>query len=294
MRRVLLTGGSGFIGRNIRESYLSERYEIISPGHAELDVADEDSVDSFLQKNRFDYVIHAATKPGHRNAKDQTNLFYTNTRMFFNLAKFGDRYEKMIVLGSGAIYDMRNYHHLMREEEWKDHIPADEHGFCKYVCETYIEKSSNIIDLRLFGIFGKYEDYAIRFISNMICKALFDLPLTIKRDRVFHYLYIEDLCPFLDYFLANNPRWRSYNITPDAMYSLSSLAELVLRATGKALPIEIAQSGNGPEYTGDNSRLRAEFGEFRFTDMADAVSRLVEWYRGNISAIDRSLLLQDK
>ena len=85
--KILLTGGSGFIGRNIRESFLAEKYEILSPSSKELNLADEESVDAFFKNNSIDLVVHAAVKPSHRNAKDFSNLFYTNTRMFFNLER---------------------------------------------------------------------------------------------------------------------------------------------------------------------------------------------------------------
>ena len=294
MKTILLTGGSGFIGRNILESTLVDKYEILAPHHAELDCADEDGVDRYFRQHRIDYVIHAATKPGHRNAKDPTNLFYANTRMFFNLARHSEEYERMIVIGSGAIYDMRYYHPLMKEDEWKLHIPADEHGFSKYVCESHIEKSQNIIDLRVFGIFGKYEDYAIRFISNMICKALFDLPLTMKQDRVFSYLYVDDLVPILDTFLSSPIMHSSYNVVPEERVHLYDLARLVLNLSGKDLPIVPAEDGLGSEYSGSNERLREEFPSMVFTPIATAVAHLTEWYKEHQGLLDETLLRNDR
>lgn len=66
---ILLTGGSGFIGRNIIES-LSDRYNIIAPTHSMLELTDENTVSAFFRSNEIDVVIHSAVKPGHRNAKD--------------------------------------------------------------------------------------------------------------------------------------------------------------------------------------------------------------------------------
>lgn len=60
----------------------------------------------------------------------------------------------MLVLGSGAIYDMRHYHPKMKEQEWINFLPEDEHGYCKYVCEKIIENSSNIYDLRILEFSG--------------------------------------------------------------------------------------------------------------------------------------------
>ena len=294
MKNLLLTGGSGFIGRNICESYLSEKYNIIAPSHSELDLSDEKSLDDFFNKHSVDIVIHAAVKPGHRNAEDQENLFYTNTRMFFNLERKSHEYQKMIVLGSGAVYDNRYYSAKMVESEYNNHFPLDDHGFCKYVCEKVIEKSNNIYDLRIFGIFGKYEDYSIRFISNMICKALFDLPLTMHQNRNFDYLYIDDLMPVLEYFIDNKPKFKAYNITPKESISLTEIAGIVLKIAGKDLPLVINKDGIGLEYSGDNSRLSAEIRSLEFTPINQSIESLYTWYKENLKKIEKSLLLVDK
>lgn len=292
--KILLTGGSGFIGRNIIESYLSSKYDIISPSSKELNLADENSVNDFFYNQDIDIIIHAAVKPSHRNAKDFSNLFYTNTRMFFNLERHCNDYKKMLVLGSGAIYDLRNYRPKMKENEWTDYIPADDHGYCKYVCEKVIEKSNNIYDLRIFGIFGKYEDYAIRFISNAICKVLFNLPITIKQNRKFDYIYVNDLMPILDWFIENNPNFHAYNITPDKSISLYELAQLVLKISGKDLPIIVGKEGLGLEYSGDNSLLKAEYRNISFTPIEESIKDLYNWYSNNLSSINKDVLLTDK
>ncbi|MDA8243424.1 MAG: NAD(P)-dependent oxidoreductase [Elusimicrobia bacterium] len=294
MRRLLLTGGSGFIGRNLLESPLARAHEIAAPRHGELDLLDEDAVAGFLRDGRFDAVIHSATKPGHRNAKEPGKVLYENTRMFFNLARNAGRFGKMLVIGSGAIYDMRHYRPKMKEDYFDAHVPADEHGLCKYACGKYIEKADNITDLRVFGIYGKYEDYAIRFISNMICKALFGLPLTVKQNRRFDYIWVEDLAPVLEHFLETGGAHKAYNVTPDESVELLALARLVLKVSGKDLPIRVAQEGLGTEYSGDNSLLRSEMKGFSFTPYETAVRKLYAWYEGSKGSIDREALLLDK
>ena len=293
-KTILLTGGSGFIGRNIHESFLVDKYNVLSPSSLELNVADEKSVADYLHKHTVDVVIHAAVKPSHRNAKDFSNIFYINTRMFFNLERYKEYFEKILVIGSGAIYDNRNYQPKMKEDSWKEHIPVDEHGYCKYVCEKVIAHCSNIYDLRVFGIFGKYEDYAIRFISNAICKVLFDLPISIKQNRKFDYLYVNDFMPILDWFVQNEPKYQAYNITPDSSISLYDLAVIVREVAGKPLhPIVISQEGMGLEYSGDNTRLKSEF-DLNLTPLALAIRDLYIWYSGNKGQLDKNLLLIDK
>lgn len=291
---ILLTGGSGFIGKNIQESFLKEKYHIIAPRHSDLDLINEDSVEKFFLKNKIDLVIHSATKPGHRNAQDPTGIYYSNSRMFFNLLRFSDYFDKMIIIGSGAIYDMRYYQPKMKEEYFGKHIPVDEHGFNKYVCGQFIGLIDNVIDLRVFGIFGKYEDYTIRFISNMICKSLFDLPLTMNQNRKFDYLYVDDLIPVLDFFIQNKPQFKTYNVTPDESLELYEIAKKVKNRSGKDLPIIVKKDGLGLEYSGDNSRLRQEMKNIRFTQMDEAIDKLFLWYSQNKTSIKKELLLNDK
>jgi len=291
---ILLTGGTGFIGKNLVESCLSIKYRILAPTHKELDLLDAEAVRAYIAATKPDSVIHSACKPGHRNAKDPSGLFYSNTRMFFNLAANSGSFRKMIVLGSGAIYDMRHYQPKMREEYFGANIPADDHGFSRYVCGKYMENAPNIVDLRIFGVFGKYEDYGIRFISNMICKALYDLPLTIKQNRKMDYVLVDDLVPVLEHFLNNDAAHKAYNVTPDRSIELIDIARQVLRIAGKDLPIKTAQPGFGPEYSGDNSRLRSEIKELFFTPEETAIEKLYSWYAANKKSINRELLLSDK
>ncbi len=293
---ILLTGASGFIGRNIMASSLASKYNILTPSSAELNCVDEESVDRYFASHDIDIVIHSAVKPTHRNAKSHDALFYSNVRMFCNLERHSSSYQKMLVVGSGAIYDLRNYRSKMEEESYRDNIPADDHGFCKYVCEKIIEKSDNIYDLRVFGIFGKWEDYAIRFISNAICKAINDLPITIRQDRRFDYLDVDDFVNILEIFIENKPKHKSYNITPTRSVNLREAAEMVVDISGKELDICVAQEGLGLEYSGDNSRLLSEFPEIEFTPIRSSIESLYRWYESEQAEgrIDRNLLLVDK
>lgn len=292
--KILLTGASGFIGRNVRESFLAQKHEILAPSHAELDLTDEAALDGFFRAHRVDAVIHAACKPGHRNAKDPSNLYYHNTRMFFNLLKHRDDYGLLLNLSSGAVYDAARYQPKMKEERADQVLPADDLGLAKHVCWQAVKGAANITDLRVFGIFGKYEDYAIRFISNAICKTLFNRPITLRQNRFFDYIWVEDFVRLLDRMLDRPPADKALNVTPDKSVSLLELAETVREISGKKLPIFIARQGLGPEYSGDNARLKKAYADFAFTPLARAVENLYAWYAAHKDELDESVLLQDK
>jgi GDP-L-fucose synthase len=182
----------------------------------------------------------------------------------------------------------------MKEEYFNAHLPADELGFSKYIAAKHIEQSEKIVELRIFGVFGKYEDYTIRFISNMICKAIFDLPLTMRQNRKFDYIYIDDFIRVLDYFINNDGNYKAYNITPDQSIELYAIAKRVLSISEKKMPIEVAREGIGVEYSGDNSRLRGEIKNLQFTLIDQAIQQLYAWYYHNRQQINKEWLLIDK
>lgn len=294
MKKILLTGGNGFIGKNIQESFLSEEYEIIAPRSFELNLIDTDCVDNYFKGKEFDVVLHAGTKPGHRNAKDPTNLFYSNVRMFENLERHKTQFTKFINFGSGAIYDTTKNILNVKEENRFDNIGVKEHDFCKYVVSKQIENLDNFVDLNIFGIFGKYEDWQIRFISNAICKTLFDLPITIRQNRLFSYLFVEDLMPILEILIENDCKHKSYNIVPDEKATLLDIAKQVKIISGKDIEIKISNEGLGLDYTGNNSRLKNEFRNIKFTKLEQAITMLYNYYKDNLNILNKELLLKDK
>jgi len=292
--KVLVTGGSGFIGRNIKESYLSQKYTIVAPTRAELDVTSDESIEAYFKKHSFDVLIHSAAKPGHRNAADHSNLLLTNARMIFNLLKYQNSFGKFINMGSGAIYDLLHYRPKMKEDYFGTYIPKDDHGFNKYILGKVMPTLHNVYDFRIFGIYGRYEDYAIRFISNAICKAIFDLPITLRQNRKFDYLYIDDLMPVLEHFIDHDPVQRSFNITPNHSEELLGIAHMVNRVAGNKVEVRVAQEGLGMEYSGDNTLLHSEIKNLRFTPLEKGIEQLYNWYLKNKGSLDRQLLITDK
>jgi GDP-L-fucose synthase len=296
--RILLTGGSGFIGRNLAE-YLRGSHEVLAPTRAELDLTDPDALDRWFSQHDVDAVVHGAVRPGHRNAPDPTRQLWSNLRMFFGLMRNADRVGRVVFLSSGAVYDIARPQDRITEEQLGESLPADEHGLSKYVISQYLDQMHRsgrreVVELRLFGVFGKYEDYAIRFVSNAICKALFDLPITLRQNRTFSYLYVEDLGPIVERFLVGPHSEAAYNVVPDWTDDLSDLAERVRARSGRAIPIVIGAPGNGLPYCASNERLRREFPDVAFTPVDAAVGALYDWYSTNLKTIDRAALAVDR
>jgi dTDP-4-dehydrorhamnose reductase len=63
--KILVTGGSGFIGRSLIKA-LKEEHDIFSPSSKELDLTSSEAVDKYLRNKYFDWVIHCAIEGGRR------------------------------------------------------------------------------------------------------------------------------------------------------------------------------------------------------------------------------------
>ena len=287
--KILVTGGSGFIGRNLVEQYAS-RYEVLAPGRNELNLLDAAAVREYLAVNQFDAVIHAGTERANRGLVASPDLLDRNCRMFFHLARNSGSFGRMLFLSSGAIYDRAHWRPRITEEEFDVHVPADDYGFSKYICAKAIGGMDRVTEMRLFGVFGPHEDWRVRFLSNACCRAVWDLPVVIRQNVFFDYLDVEDLGWILEAFLKDSPRHRHYNVCTGRSLDLKTLAKMAVEASGKPLEVIVKNPGLGNEYSGDNSRLLAEIPDFHFREMPQSVARLYRWYEKRKSEIDPALL----
>lgn len=287
--RVLITGSTGFIGRNVREN-LQKDHEVWAPDRRELDLLDEKMVQHYLANNYFDVVIHSANTNNFMYHVEDGEVLDRNLRMFFHLEKNSDKYGKMIYFGSGAEYDMKHYEPLMKEDYFGMHIPKDAYGFSKYIMSKITEKKDNIYDLRLFGVYGKYEEWQRRFISNNLCKLIRGTDMTINQNMKFDYLHINDLCRVVRWFMQGTPKYHHYNVCSGETHTLLEIAELIKKVTGVNRDIQIFQQGMKKEYSGNCQRLFAEMGEWRTTTLEAGIVELYEYYRQHWDLIDVSKL----
>lgn len=292
-KKVLLTGGSGFIGRNIIEYFAnSADYEIVAPTSTELNITEEEAVTEYLRDHHFDIVLNFAVYgDGIDKSKDGTKMLEYNLRMFLNFEKNKHLYGKMYYAGSGAEYDKRYSICDVKEDEEGARIPIDHYGLMRYTIDRIIRQSTNIYGLKIFGIYGKYEPWERRFISNCCCKAVKNLPLSIRQNVYFDYIWIEDFLRILEKFMSITPRKHVYNVTSGKKIDLWTLANLVLDVSGKKLPIYVCKEGYRNEYTSDNARLLKELGGFEFTPHEMAIKLLYQWYEDNEDQIALEKLL---
>lgn len=292
MRRILLLGKSGFIGKNLYE-YLTGsdgEYVIDAPGRAELNILDEDSVKEYLSVNSYDVVIHAAICNPVRESVIITNELEQDLRGFYNFAKYHYLYGKMLYFGSGAEYDKSRNISCVTEMDVNHSIPKTNYGLAKYIIGKSIECSDNIYNLRVFGLFGKYENWRTTFISGACCKALKGFPITIRQNVYFDYMYIDDFCKIVEWFIKNEAKHHTYNMSSGKRIDLVSIARIINSLVGNAVPIYVCKDGLGNEYTASNARLRKEYVTVS-QEMKYSIAALLEYYQGILDKIDTYSLL---
>lgn len=275
MKRVLLTGGSGFIGRNIK-GYLETVCKLYAPRRQELNLLDENEVKKYLIENKIDIVIHSANPNPVKNSLDKAEtMFEDSMRVFMNLYNAKDCYEYMYTLGSGAEYDKSKEIASIKEEEEGRSVPYDSYGLAKFVMNELVKKSDKHCNLIIFACYGP-TDHPSKFITHVIHCCMKNEPITIRQDCYFDYMHVSDLGKILEYFIYHKPKYNSYNISTGTKNTLREIAEMVRTQMQMENEITILNPGWNKEYTASNERLLSEIGDFKFMSLEEGIRIQIE------------------
>jgi UDP-glucose 4-epimerase len=283
MKKILITGSNGFIGRNLVE-LLESKYSILNPKKEDLDLSDEIQVCKFFKENDIEVVIHCAAAGVTRNLKSVSQHFETNLKIFFNIIKNKKYFKKMINLGSGAEYNKEFEISNVKENSFGKSIPKDSYGFYKYICSQIIQQSQyEIVNLRLFGVFGKYEDPNTRFISNMMMKILLNEQLIINQNAIFNYIHVKDLSKIIEFFIENKTKYKTYNVGSENNIQLIDLLKRIINISEKSdMQFITKNAGFNKEYTCNIDRLKSEM-DLETKDLNLRLKELYEYYKKNIN-----------
>ena len=291
---IFITGSTGFVGSHLKE-YLFKNYSysLFTPSSQELDLSDEKVVDKYMLENAIDIIVHTANRGGGRDTADMKSVTEYNLRIFFNIAKHENNVKKIISFGSGAEYGKHKPIINVKEDDYLEALPMDEYGFYKSVTSHYIEKSDNIVQLRIFGAYGEYENYRYKFISNAIVKNLLHLPITINKNVYFDYIYVDDLIRMIDFFIHNDAKEKIYNVTTGMKVDLITLSNLVNEVSDFQSDIHVINAGLNNEYSSNNERILKELGDFQFTSHKNAIVKMRHHFQENLDKLDIQMIKED-
>ncbi len=179
MRKMLITGSSGFLGSRIADFY-GEKYEIIAPTHAQMDITDEVSVFAYFEEHKPDVAVHcAAVSDVGQCEREPERSWKINVDGSVNMAKASAKVEaKCIVCSSDQVYFGSDIESAHEEDEVLE--PLTLYGKGKLKAEQECLKANpDCVLLRLSWMYdGKQEADATGissikqsdFLKNLIYK----------------------------------------------------------------------------------------------------------------------------
>ena len=316
--RVLITGGTGFFGSWLLEtfSWAHDRLELKSSavvltrdpeGFAARasHLADHEAICTMRGDVRdigndlgdFDAVIHAATSASaDLNQTDPLTMLDTiidGTRHILD-AVAGSGEIPVLLTSSGAVYGRQPPELDHMPETWSggpdplDTRSAYAEG--KRTAELTGALFTNASGLqvkyaRCYAFLGPYlpldRHYAI---GNFIRDGLAGGPIRVQGDgtTVRSYLYAADLAIWLWTILLRGTTGRAYNVGSEEAIDIAELARTVARALDPAPDTEIASHATtGPidRYVPSTERARQELGLEQRVSLSEGIARTISWHR---------------
>ncbi|MBN1617876.1 NAD-dependent epimerase/dehydratase family protein [Candidatus Dojkabacteria bacterium] len=256
-KRILVTGGCGFIGANLIKKLKIYTSNIIcvddlsaNSGHpqdeidfVELNVSDFDSVSKLFNEYKFDYIFHLAAHFANQNSVEhpvedmKTNLIGTynlleNTSINCPEASF-------IFSSSSCVYGDGN---LGFAEDNKIGLLSTPYAIHKYASEKYCEMYTFLngirtINIRYFNVFGpgekpgKYRNVIPNFIHNILCNKPIVLFGDGKSSRLF--TFVDDAVEMTLFLALNGKKGELYNVGIGDEVKIIDLAKKIYKLTEK-------------------------------------------------------------
>jgi UDP-glucose 4-epimerase len=311
MKRVIVTGASGFVGANLARRMIHDGHQthlLVSPGteswrladlkgHAPqypIDLIDADAVRRVVETIRPDWVFHLAAHGAYSWQTDVRRMVATNLMGTINLVEacLHTGFEACVNTGSSSEYGFKD--HAPPEDEFVEPnsayavTKASATLYCRCVAQN---QKVPITTLRLYSVFGPWEE-PNRLIPTIILRGLKgELPPLVSPDTARDYIYVDDV---LDaYVLAAQPGREPglvLNVGTGVQTSVRQVVELARATMQITCP---AVWGSMPNRVWDSDVWLAETGKIRQLlgweprhSFQSGFQQTVEWFR-NTPGINR-------
>jgi dTDP-glucose 4,6-dehydratase len=231
--RILVTGGSGFIGTNLVNELRSRNYKVIAcdllnhelKDYIRCDVRNYRHIKRVFDKyGPFDYVYHLAAEYGRWNGEDHyENLWETNVIGTKHMIRLQESHKfRMIFFSSAEVYGdyMENMSEdVMINNPIKDSYQMNDYAISKWAGELICMNSEKMFNtetvrVRPVNCYGPYEEYNPYrgFVPKFIYHALFNKKYSVYKGHKRIIDYVEDTCKTFANIIENFKPGEAYNI----------------------------------------------------------------------------------
>lgn len=307
-KRVMLTGGSGFLGEQVRQRLVAAgASEVFVPRRADYDLTDATAVARAFDDSRPDTIVHLAAEVGGigANRDNPGRFFYANMAMGLHLIEEARRRgsEKFVQVGTVCSYPKHTPVPFTEDELWNG-FPEETnapYGVAKKALlvmlqgyrEQYGLQSAYLMPVNLYGPGDNFDLESSHVIPALIRKC--EEARVAGRGEVVcwgtgsasrEFLYVEDCA---DAIVAATERYDSpepINIGAHSEITIRELTETIARLTGfeGELVWDTSKPDGQPRRCLDTSRATELLGFTASTPLEDGLRKTIEWYREQVPA----------
>jgi len=301
--KVLLTGGTGFLGQNLT-SFLKERdYQVASIGSSFWDLRDQNTCHRLIDQSSPDVIIHAAGSVGGIGANQENpgKFMYENLIMGANMIEASRKCEvnKFILLGTVCAYPKHTPVPFTEAEIW-DGYPEETnapYGIAKKalmkLLETYHEQynmnSVNLIPVNMYGPHDHFNLTSSHVIPALILKFYEAIKEGKREVSVWgtgkasrEFLYAPDCCKAIELAIQKDVGPEPINIGTGKEITIMDLVTEIGEQMGYEGTItwESDKPDGQPRRCLEVTRAKERLGFEAKTDLQTGLKQTIEWFLG--------------
>lgn len=307
MMKILLTGSTGMVGKNILAHNSAINYNFLTPSSKDLDLLNYHDVKRYIAIHQPDFLIHAAGKVGgiQANIKEPVSFLIDNIDMGRNIimAAKSNNIKNLLNLSSSCMYPRNAINPLSENLILKGELEPTNEGYaiakimstrlCEYIVKEDNSKNyKTVIPCNLYGKYDKFDSQNSHMIPAVISKIYQAKHSDSRKISIWgdgksrrEFMYTEDLADFIFYAIMNFDMMpQNINVGLGHDYSIndyySEIAKL-LDYKGK-FSHDLTKPTGMKQKLIDDTKLK-EFGWKSKTTLTEGLRKTIDYYLSNIN-----------